>query len=89
MHIDLVGSLSKTSAEHEHIGVLNTGFSPNKMLFEIEMRIPFDTALVPREILGPEAITHVTKLIDRLNLIHDQAAKNTELSQEESNIGTT
>ena len=71
MHIDLVGSLSKTSAGHEHIGVLNTGFSPYKMLFE--MRIPFDTALVPREILGPEAITHVTKLIDRLNLIHDQA----------------
>ena len=62
----------------------SSGFSPYKMLFGNEMRIPFDTALVPRETLGPEAKTHVTQLIDRLKLIHDQAAKNTELSQEES-----
>ena len=53
----------------------SSGFSPYKMLFGNEMRIPFDTALVLREKLGPEAKTHVTQLIDRLKLIHDQAAK--------------
>ena len=42
------------------------------------MRIHFDTAQVPRETLGPEAKTHKTQLIDRLKLIHDQAAQNTK-----------
>ena len=48
------------------------------------MRLPFDTSLVPRETLGPEAKTHVKELIDRLKLVHEQAAKNTQITQEES-----
>ena len=61
-----------------------SGFSPFKMLFGDEMRLPFDTSLVPRETLGPEARTHVKELIDRLKLVHEQAAKNTQITQEES-----
>ena len=48
------------------------------------MRLPFDTSLVPRETLGPEAKTHVTQLMDRLKIVHEQAAKNSELTQTES-----
>ena len=32
-----------------------SGYSPFKMLFGDEMRLPFDTTLVPSETLGPEA----------------------------------
>ena len=61
-----------------------SGYSPFKMLFGDEMRLPFDTSLIPRETLGPEAKTHVTQLIDRLKMVHEQATKNSELSQTES-----
>ena len=61
-----------------------SGYSPFKMLFGDEMRLPFDTTLVPRETLGPEAKIHVNRLIDRLKMVHDQAAKNSELSSAES-----
>ena len=61
-----------------------SGYSPFKMLFGDEMRLPFDTTLIPRETLGPEAKTHVTQLIDRLKIVHEQAARNTELTQTES-----
>lgn len=61
-----------------------SGYSPFKMLFGNEMRLPFDTTLVPKETLGPEAKIHVTNLIDRLKLVHEQATTNSQLSQAES-----
>ena len=62
----------------------SSGFSPFKMLFGGEMRLPFDSNLIPRETLGPEAKTHVKQLMDRLKLVHEQATQNTELTQAES-----
>ena len=56
------------------------GYNPIKMLFGDEMRLPFDTSLIPRETLGPDAKTHVTQLIDRLKMVHEQATKNSKLS---------
>ncbi|WAR08352.1 hypothetical protein MAR_018310, partial [Mya arenaria] len=61
-----------------------SGFSPFKMLFGGEMRLPFDTSLVPREALKPEDRTIVTQLIDTLKIVHEMAKNNTELTQEES-----
>ena len=62
----------------------NSGYSPFQMLFGSEMRLPFDTSLIPRETLGPEAKTHVNQLLDRLKVVHEMASKNTEISQTES-----
>ena len=59
-------------------------YSPFKMLFGDEMRLPFDTTLVPKETLGPEAKIHVTNLIERLKLVREQADKNSTLTQTES-----
>lgn len=58
-----------------------SGFSPIKMLFGGEMRLPIDTSLIPRETL---AKTHMDQLLDRLKLVHKVAKKNTEVTQEES-----
>ena len=53
-----------------------SGYSPFKMLFGNEMRLPFDTTLVPKETLGPEANIHLSNLIEMLKLVHGQATQN-------------
>ena len=61
-----------------------SGFSPFKMLFGKEMRLPFDTDLVPRESLGPEAKTFMTQLLDNLKTVHSHATMNSEMTQRDS-----
>ena len=56
------------------------GFTPFKMLFRSEMRLPFDTTLVPRETPGPEAKVHIDQLLDRLKTVHGHATRNTEIT---------
>ncbi|XP_060572531.1 uncharacterized protein LOC132730588 [Ruditapes philippinarum] len=61
-----------------------SGFSPFKMIFGSEMRLPYDTTLIPRESLSTDAKIHIEQLFERLRLIHTQAKQNTELTQKES-----
>ena len=73
----LMGIRSTTNTE-------NFGYSPIQMLFGGEMRLPFDTSLIPSETLGPEAKTHVNQLLDRLKFVYEMAQLITVISQTES-----
>ena len=55
-----------------------SGFLPFQMLFGCQMRIPFDSELIPRDNLGPEAKVHVEQLLQRLKLSHEIAKENSE-----------
>lgn len=59
-----------------------SGFSPFQMLFGCKMRVPFDTQLIPRDNLGPEAKVHVEQLLNRLKLSHEIAKENSKRAKE-------
>ena len=61
-----------------------SGFSPYKMLFGGEMRLPFDVNLIPKDSLKPEDKIIVRDLLDTLKLVHGTAKSNTETTQNES-----
>lgn len=63
-----------------------SGFSPYKMLFGGEMRLPMDVNLVPRETLGPEPKQHVQQLLERMKTIRNIAKQNTETSQQDAKV---
>ena len=59
-----------------------SGFSPFKMLFGCEMRLPFDVELIPRDNLGPEAKIHMEHLLGRLKLYREIAEDNSQRAKE-------
>ena len=61
-----------------------SGYSAYEMLFGKQMRLSYDTTLVPRDNLNPQAKFHVAELIKRLRTIHEQAKENMEKAQAES-----
>ena len=63
-----------------------SGFSPFKMLFGCEMRLPFDINLIPRDNLGPEAKIHMEHLLGRLKLYREIAKDNSEAAKEKDKI---
>ena len=69
-----------------HPNTETSAFSPFKMLFGAEMRLPFDTNLIPRDTLKPEDKIIVRELLDTLNLIHCTAKANTEQTQNDSKL---
>ena len=60
-----------------------SGYSAHEMLFGKQMRLSYDTTLVPRDTLSPQAKFHVSELIKRLKAIHEQAKENIEKTQAE------
>ena len=66
--------------------VETSGFSPFKMLFGCEMRLPFDINLIPRDNLGPDAKIHMEHLLGRLKLYRDIAKDNSEAAKEKDKI---
>ena len=54
--------------------VETSGYSPFKMLYGCEMRLPFDAELIPRENWGPEAKEHMQQLLVRLKIYRELAA---------------
>ena len=60
-----------------------SGYSAHEMLFGKQMRLSYDTTLVPRDTLSPQAKFHVSELIKRLKAIHEQAKENIEKAQAE------
>ena len=69
-----------------HPNTETSAFSPFKMLFGAEMRLPFDTNLIPRDTLKPEDKIIVKELLDTLKLIHGTAKANTEQTQNDSKL---
>ena len=63
-----------------------SGFSPFKMLFGCEMRLPFDVNLIPRDNLGADAKVHVEHLLGRLKLFQELAKDNSEAAKEKDKI---
>jgi hypothetical protein len=75
--VALMGMRSQPNTE-------TSAFSPYKMLFGGEMRLPFDTTLVPRDNLKPQDKVIVNELLETLKLVHGTAKTNTEITQNES-----
>ena len=50
------------------------------------MHIPFDSELISRDNLGPEAKIHVEQLLQRLKLSHEIAKENSERAKERDKI---
>ena len=63
-----------------------SGFSPYKMLFGCEMRLPFDVNLIPRDNLGTDAKIHMEHLLGRLKLFQELAKDNSEAAKEKGII---
>ena len=67
-----------------HPNTETSGFSPFKMMFGGEMRLPFDVNLIPKDILRPTDKIFINDLLDTLKLVHGSAKTNSELTQTES-----
>jgi hypothetical protein len=66
--------------------VNSTLFSPYKLLMGEEMRLPIDTALIPKDATPPNVYRHLEDLADEFQVIHGMARDNIKQAQAQNKL---
>jgi len=66
--------------------VNSTLFSPYKILMGEEMRLPIDTALIPKDATPPDVYRHLEDMAEEFNVIHDLARDNIKRAQAQNKL---